>query len=924
MNNSKFTLFELINDIALDWIEIEKKNKNSIVGNLIKNIIKQGKLRDAQIQSIIIYLWLKEVGNNKKLSELIKTGKPFVNDKLIYYKGDEDYLDKPAKRYLNRYLQDTGIKKLDDYLRINLDYSKYEKFVDDLFEDFQYPNYLFSLPMGAGKTFLIAAFIYIDLYMHDKAANKQNYSTNFIVMAPPARKTSILPSLRTIKLFDPTWILPKSYAKKYKKQIRIEVLDQTSKEDKLQNQNPNLSKLARTINGHKDFNVFILNAEKVIPDNEKIKDIESLNLAQQTKIKRSTALKEALSNIENMTVFLDEAHHSYAKADETKKLRSQLDFINKYNNIRCCIGLSGTPYVNREILFNNKKIKIQDIQDIVYYYPLTSAIGNFLKYPHIRKVDSDTTTLINNALTEFFCDYDIKYKDGTLSKIAFYCPSIAKLNDEILPIINEWYDKNNRNKSEILKYYTNVTKKDPEHYIIPKENLIHFHNLSSPTSKFRVILLVDVGTEGWDCPSLTSVVLPRQDSSNVLVLQTTCRCLREVDDASNEKALIYLDSSNYNILDNELNQYYHLRISDINDKEKEFKDYPVYKIKKNLGVVSYNNVYDKYIEIEEQLDNENYKEKIKKYSFDHFKTLYPFSNQIGKTIINEDGLNSSIIYSTLDNNIDFNYSFIDFIYEIESASYGLISCADLMKYKKELEAIYKTICKKENFSWIINHPQISTYDICKDISKIFAKKVRCKKEIITDKVEINLLDWKMKDNPTIRVYENDSKLVLPENSYYDIENSEQYNDNLEEIIRRFEHKMKYPNKEKSFNYLPYKFDSSYEKIFLTNILSNITDFDIEVYYNGYKNNLLESFKIITPYGKYTPDFVILKRGENENINKILLVEIKGEPYITESKEEFVKTKFLENNQKYSYIRIGDTSDKNEYNKMTEILNDFIK
>ena len=923
MSQSKFTLFELINDIALDWIDAEKKNKNSIVGSLIKNIIKQGKLRDAQIQSIIVYLWLKEEGNNNKLSDLIKAGKPFINDKMIYYKGDEDYIDKPAKRYLNRYLQDTGIKELDNYLRINLDYSEYENLIDNIFEDFQYPNYLFSLPMGAGKTFLIASFIYIDLYMRDKSKNGDNYSSNFLVMAPPARKTSIFPSLRTIKLFNPAWILPKSEAKKYKNRIRIEVLDQTSKEDKLQNQSPNLAKIMRTTNGHDDCNVFILNAEKVIPNDEEVDNFDDLTLAQQTKIKRSKALKEALAKLKNITVFLDEAHHSYAKADETKKMRTQLDIINKYDNIKCCVGLSGTPYVNRTVEFNNKKLKIQDIQDIVYYYPLTSAIGNFLKYPNIRKVDSDMTVLINSALDEFFRDYDIKYQDGSLSKIAFYCPSIAKLNDEILPIINDWYDKNNRDKSEILKYYTNVGKKDPERYHIPKENLIHFYNLSSPTSKFRIVLLVEVGTEGWDCPSLTSVVLPRQDSGNVLVLQTTCRCLREVDDASNEQALIYLDSSNYDILDNELNQYYHLRISDINNKEKDYKDYPVYKIKNEIGKVEYNNVYDKYIEIEEPLNNDDYNKALLEYDFEVFKSYNPFSNQIGKTTISEDGLNNNITYFTIESNNDYTYSFTDFIYELEKSSFGLMSSSKLMDYESSLKKIYDVIHKKENLDWIINHPHVSTYDVCKDIMKIFARRVQCKKEVITDKVKINLLDWEMKEKPTIRIYETDKDLIMPENSYDDMEDSIYYDDNLKEIKRRFEDKMKYPNKEKSFNYLPYKFDSSYEKTFLKNVLSNITDYDLEVYYNGYKNNLLESLKIITPYGKYTPDFVILKKNHSGDIEKIMLIETKGDPFVTESKEEFVKTKFLENNPNYSYIRIGDTSDTNEYNKMLSAISDFM-
>ena len=409
MNNTKFTLFDLLWDTAFDWIESEKKDKNSVVGNLVKYVEKQNKLRDAQINAIKIYLWLKEKGNNKKLSELIKDGTVFDNDRIAFYSGEYDYFDKPAKRYLNRYLQDSGITDLDPYLRTPLPYEEYENLIDNLFEDFNYPNYLFSLPMGAGKTFLIAALIYIDLYLAETFKDNNKYCRNFIVIAPTAKKTAIIPALKTIKLFNPEWILPKTEAKKIKRLLKIEVLDEIAKNDKLQNQNPNLAKITRTISGHPYGNVFILNAEKVIPNFE-INDIDfdDLPLAQQTKISRATHIKNKLSEMNDIMVFLDEAHHTYAKDSETKKLRKQLDIINQNNNIKCCVGMSGTPYVDRKVQFNNKTLKLQDIQDIVYYYPLTEGIGNFLKKPLIKK-HSNEELLISNALTDFFNNYDIEY-----------------------------------------------------------------------------------------------------------------------------------------------------------------------------------------------------------------------------------------------------------------------------------------------------------------------------------------------------------------------------------------------------------------------------------------------------------------------------------------------------------------------------------
>lgn len=921
MNNSSFTLFNLLYDIALDWTEEEKKAKGSIIGNLIKLIENKGKLRDAQIGAIKIYLWLKEKGNAQKLSDLIKNGDLFINDKLIFYSGDNDYKDKPAKRYLNRYLQDTGVKDLDSYLRINVEDEEYLKLIDNLFEDFDYPNYLFSLPMGAGKTFLMAIFIYIDLYMYLKTGDTERYAYNFIVLAPSARKTAILPALKTIKLFNPSWILPDAEAKTLKKLLKIEILDDSAKDDKLQNQNPNLSKINRTINGHEYANVFILNAEKVLPEKVLQEEYELLPKSQKTRIKKAEKIKDALSNLKNIQIFLDEAHHSYSSDNESKKLRTQLDVINKNKNINCCIGMSGTPYVNRKIMFQNKKLITSDIQDIVFYYPLTDAISNFLKTPIIKKVNGDEKLLIKSSLTDFFKNFDITYNNLTKSKIAFYCPSIEDLNERVLPIIYEWYEENGRNKSEILKYYTNSNK----NYPLPKENLIHFLNLDNSTSKFRVVLLVAIGTEGWDCKSLTSVVLPRQRSAKNFVLQTTCRCLREAVDASKEKALIYLDKTNYEILDDELNTNYHLHISDINNKIENAKYYPVFKVKKELGTLKYKEVHDNYIEIIKSENNSNdYSDKLKKFSFEKFKEKYPYTNQIGITTISETGLNDSIHYQEISSKINYQYSFTDFLYELEKSTFGMFSCAELIKYKKELMRIHKIITKEENLSWIINHNTVSTYDVCKDITSIFASRVNCQKEVITNEISIDLLNWNLDTKPTIRVTENEKHLTYPGNAYDDIEpGTESYNENLNEIIRRYNDKMKIPNKEKSFNYLPYKMDSTYEFDFIKNALANMDDLNLELYYNGYKNNLLESFKIVTPYGMYTPDFLLIKRNEKNEIIRILLIETKATPYETESKEKFVKNEFVKNNPNYSYIRIGDTTnDINEYNKMVKAIIDF--
>ena len=82
-----------------------------------------------------------------------------------------------------------------------------------------YTDYLFSLPMGTGKTYLMAAFIYLDLYFAGNEPSNPAFAHNFIILAPSGLKSSIVPSLKTIQRFDPSWVIPEPAASSLKRQI---------------------------------------------------------------------------------------------------------------------------------------------------------------------------------------------------------------------------------------------------------------------------------------------------------------------------------------------------------------------------------------------------------------------------------------------------------------------------------------------------------------------------------------------------------------------------------------------------------------------------------------------------------------------------------------------------------------------------------
>ena len=79
------TIFDLIENKAATWIKEEKENNQSAVGGIIKHIEKQNKLREPQLKSIAVYLWLKFVGQNQKLADIIRAGLLFDANKTSEY-----------------------------------------------------------------------------------------------------------------------------------------------------------------------------------------------------------------------------------------------------------------------------------------------------------------------------------------------------------------------------------------------------------------------------------------------------------------------------------------------------------------------------------------------------------------------------------------------------------------------------------------------------------------------------------------------------------------------------------------------------------------------------------------------------------------------------------------------------------------------
>jgi len=719
--------------------------------------------------------------------------------------------------------------------------------------------------------------------------------------------------------------LPKSEAKELKQLIHIEILDSLSskRKDKLQGNNPNLEKVNRETQT-KDFGlVFITNAEKVVLEKYDVDDkiyVDPTSAFYDEKkaeeIKKINELREKLSQIPFLTVVLDEVHHTYKGSGKAeKKLREAVNILNQHQNIVTVLGLSGTPFVKTKVKIGDDEIRLNQIQDIVYNYTLSDGIGKFLKIPQVTKVqDVKETKFITQALDEFFSNYDITYKDGTKSKVAFYCPNKKTLNENILPVIKNWFDGNRTGKyNEILIYYS-VDKE----YKIPKENLALFNNLDKPYSEKRVVLLVAVGTEGWDCRSLTGVVLPRQKTTKNFVLQTTCRCLREVEKAKDEKALIFLEPGNYDTLDKELRENYQLTIADL--KIGDEQEIPVKVRKPKLGKLKYKQVYKQFT-IEIKQESKDFVKQLKQFDFEKFKMQYAYearetTAQIGRTGLTSEVSEGMVIYG---NGI---YTFQDLIYDLAKTTYNRFSETDLLiNYKDQLQTINEQIIV--NYDWINNNPQIEIKDVVKYIASFFAEEIEYKSEIITEDTVIELLEWEL---PAGIDYGNGK--FLPTINKGDIRKIKK---RPERVEMEFEDE-EIDQQDISFNYLPYRFDSDFEKNAILLMLELGELKNLEVYFNGYKDDKLQNFCIKTSLGNYTPDFLILKRKDGKryedkqnkgSIEKVLIIETKGKPYYTDEfrqKEKFVKEVFIKQNPQFKYVCFRDEGQNDFTKHLTELKN----
>ena len=931
-------LHDLIELAAFTWIAQEKANAQSLPGQIASHIESAGKLRLPQREAIEIYLWLKFTGQNRSLGEIIRAGA--LRDQTDPHPA---LCGNATAEFLYRFAKANDLMTLAEKVKDDPLGTKenWNAFLDALLHDFSYPNYLFSLPMGAGKTYLMAAFIYLDLHFARLHPGDPRFARNFVVFAPQASKTAILPSLQTIRNFDPAWVLPPSDAAELRRLVHFEILDSLSskRRDKLHGNNPNLEKVNR-LTQTRDFGlVFITNAEKVVMEKYASSDRTYTDPASPfydakiaSEVVKTNALREKLSQIPGISVILDEAHHFFSSSgDGEKKLKLAVDVLNQHGHVCTVLGFSGTPYLRHHVPLAGSKVKLSQIQLITYHYSLADGIGRFLKVPHVTGKNIAAGEFVGDALTNFFKDYDRTYPTGTESKIAFYCPSIEKLNSEILPAVRAWYAEHRpgKDEAEIFRFYRGV-KKSQKAWALPRDSDAIFSNLDQPHIKKRVILLVAIGTEGWDCKSLTAVALPRRETTKNFVLQTTCRCLREVVSAKDETALIALGEGNYETLDKELKENYALSIADLRIHAEQSINVLIRKPK--LGKLRFKNVRRRYTIIREERDRD-IATQLASFDFGIFKTQHPFTPTATEATVGKRGLANAVTRILTAESSRHHFSHADFLGTLARATWGRYSEADLVSaLDAALRGIHVQI--HAQLGWLALHPTLSLDHVVAFAAALLMENIRVTHEDVSEDIEIDLLDWRMDPPPSIS---NSGGRFLPHFTASEIPKLNKRPNYLEDKI---EDDSLDPG-DVTFNYAPYRFDSLYEVDALKELKKMAELRGLEFYYNGYRNGALQALVIRTPYGTYTPDFLILKRKPAHPpyrkqkdcapdsgcgpIDRVLILETKGKKFYDadfQAKEKFVKDVFLKHNPHFRYQCFVDEDD-NDFSRHLESVKEEI-
>jgi type III restriction enzyme len=509
-------------------------------------------LRQPQFEALEIYILLKEFLDNKPVADLFKA----------WSKKESKFAERTSGT-----VRPSGQTSLFDFVT--------QDQYDEIFAAMRsqkriYPNYIFALTMGTGKTILMATCIFYEFILANKFPRDEKYCHNALLFAPD---TTVLQSLREIQTMDKRLVVPPEYLNWLEANIKFYFLEETG--------------ASLDIIDRSRYNVIISNTQKIILKRQhkektplerllnsgkptfqagsiydQFADLYELDTPEDEGELTTNQRFEKLRRLEQLGVFVDEAHHAFGtnlardvgaqKDTRQTSLRNSIDLLAQSlkqsgTRVVACFNFTGTPYVGQQVL-----------PEVVYAFGLQEAIDKeFLKRVRINGyTNPKSAEFIELAIDDFLSHNDLEDRhEGLRPKIAFFASTIKELQTELRPAIEAALAKRSIPTSKIL-----VNVGDDK--LTTSEDIREFNRLDTPDSDKQFILLVNKGREGWNCRSLFGVGLYRKPKSKIFVLQATMRCLRIIGEGQ-PTGNVYLSQENVKILDDELQQNFRVSLEDV-------------------------------------------------------------------------------------------------------------------------------------------------------------------------------------------------------------------------------------------------------------------------------------------------------------------------------------------------------------------------
>jgi Type III restriction enzyme, res subunit. len=483
-------------------------------------------LRPPQLRALETYWYLRVVKRTPHVGDLYRGLFDATSDRLAALG-----LDSPA---LTRVVVDAGYEGLLERIRTDDAFVKTHR-LSALRETLtlDYPSYILALAMGAGKTVLIGAIVATEFALAletSEAPDGVRFLENALVFAPG---TTIIESLRELATIPYGKLLPPRLYAPFAASLNLQF----------------------TADGQQDipvvrgssFNLIVTNTEKIriqaIPRRRQLTLASMVAGADDEATERANLRLQAIASLPHLGVFSDEAHHTYGQTlgSQLKRVRQTVDYLAASTNLEVVVNTTGTPYFER-----------QPLRDVVVWYGLAQGItdgilkevaGNIQSYAFEAEQADE---FVSHVVSDFFEAYaDHALPDGAPAKLAIYFPQVDDL-EELEPHVQLAVASAGLPPTVVLR---NTSRSSAD-------EIDAFNRLNDPGSTHRVILLVNKGTEGWNCPSLFATALARKlRTSNNFVLQAASRCLRQVP-GNDRAARIYLSEVNRSALDTQLKDTY--------------------------------------------------------------------------------------------------------------------------------------------------------------------------------------------------------------------------------------------------------------------------------------------------------------------------------------------------------------------------------